>query len=127
MKKMTRHKNLSGEKYPWPVWLKQTEEDLKKIIADLSEKYPAAQIGLILRDQYGIPTTKIYGKKMSAYLKEIKKDSSSELKNIEKRLEKIKEHIKSNITDKKAKHKLQKLQSKYNSTKRYVEKKQSKK
>ena len=94
-------------KYPKPVWLKLSEEELRKIIATLAEKYQPAQIGLILRDQYGIPTTKVYGKKLAAYLKEIGKNDFFEVKNIEIKVEKIKEHMKKNVTDKKAKHKFQ--------------------
>jgi len=105
-----------------PVWLKLTEDELKKIILDLSEKYQPAQIGLILRDQYGVPTTKVFGKKLSSYLKESGKNENFELKNVEKKVEKIKEHMKNNITDKRAKHKFQKSNSKLNAIRKYSEK-----
>ena len=100
------------------------EEDLKKIIAELSKtgKQPA-EIGLILRDQYGIPTTKLYGKKLSKYLKELNLPTNTELQNIEKKLTKLKEHLKTNITDRKAKHKFQKAQSKTSKAKKYFNRK----
>ncbi|MDO8517659.1 MAG: hypothetical protein Q7S33_06060 [Nanoarchaeota archaeon] len=109
-----------------PIWLKMDEEALKKIIAELAEKYEAPQIGLILRDQYGIPTTRLYGKKLNQYLKEIGKGSHTELKNIEKKYENMKKHISENPTDKKAKHKFQKAQSRLSVIKRNIEKKRKK-
>lgn len=115
-------KKSLDQKHPKPVWLKLSEEELKKIIATLAEKYQAAQIGLILRDQYGVPTTKVYGKKISAYLKEINKNEFFEVKNIEVKVEKLKEHIKNNVTDKKAKHKFQKANSKLNALRKYFSK-----
>ena len=90
-----------------------------KLILELSEKYQPAQIGLILRDQYGVPTTKVFGKKLSAYLREAGKNEFYEVKNIEKKVEKMKEHMKKNIQDKKAKHKFQKANSKLNALRKY--------
>jgi small subunit ribosomal protein S15 len=110
------------DKYPKPVWLKLSEEEVKKIIAQLSEKYAPAQIGLILRDQYGVPTTKVYGKKLSAYFKELGKDYHAELTNASEKVEKMKEHMVKNKTDKKAKHKYQKAVSHFNALKKYTEK-----
>ena len=106
-----------------PLWLKMKEEELKKIIKELAKKYQPAQIGLILRDQYGIPTTRLYGKKLAQYLKELNLPANKELENIKKKLERIKEHLKTNITDKKAKHKLQKAQSKVSKARKYFNKK----
>ena len=108
-----------------PSWLKMDEEELKKIIADLAKKYQQpAEIGFVLRDQYGIPTTKLYGKKLSKYLKEVGFNVADvDLKNAEKKLERMKEHLKNNITDRRTKHKLQKAQSRVAGVKRYLAKK----
>jgi len=103
-----------------PVWLKTSEEELKKIIAELAEKYQPAQIGLILRDQYGIPTTRIFGKKLAFYLKEIGKyNEKIELENITKKLERMDEHLKNNKQDKRTKHKIQKAKSRVEIKKKY--------
>lgn len=110
-------------RYPKPVWLKMSETDLKKVIIELSEKYQPAEIGLILRDQYGVPTTKVFGKKLNEYLKEAGKYEFQDLKNAEKKVERIKEHMKKNITDKKTKHMLQKAVSNRNALKKYSERK----
>lgn len=102
-----------------PVWVKMKEPELKKIIAELSKKHSPSQIGFILRDQYGIPTTKIFGKKLKTYLKELEINKNEDLENAEKKVNTLKEHLKKNITDRKAKHKLQKAQSRLNITKKY--------
>jgi small subunit ribosomal protein S15 len=102
-----------------PVWLKMTEEELKKLIVELADKYQPAQIGLILRDQYGVPTTRVFGKKLSAYLKEMGKESNTEIKNVEQKVHIMKEHLKRNVQDKKAKHKIQKANSRLNKMKKY--------
>jgi small subunit ribosomal protein S15 len=107
-----------------PVWLKLSEEDLKKIIFELKDKYPPAQLGLILRDQYGIPTTRIFGKKLSEYLKEAGVNTLEiELKNIQKKEEKLKEHMKKHKQDKKAKHKVQITVSKVSKIEKYLSRK----
>ena len=105
-----------------PIWLKMSEEELKKIIVELAGKYQPAQIGLVLRDQYGVPTTKIFGKKLAVYLKEAGIDTKAELKNVEAKVERMKEHLKANVTDKIAKHKLQKAQSRAIKVRKYFEK-----
>ena len=102
-----------------PLWIKMKEPELKKVILELSEKHSPSQIGLILRDQYGIPTTKVFGKKLKAYLKELGIEKNEDLENAEKKIDKMKEHLKNNITDRHAKHKLQHAQSRLNITKKY--------
>jgi small subunit ribosomal protein S15 len=91
-----------------PTWVKIKEPELKKIIAELSIKHSPSKIGIILRDQYGIPTTKVFGKKLKAYLKELDINKNEDLENAEKKVTNLKEHLKNNITDRSAKHKLQK-------------------
>jgi len=103
-----------------PLWVKMKEPELKKTILELSEKHSPSQIGLILRDQYGIPTTKIFGKKLKAYLKELGIEKNEDLENAEKKVDKMKEHLKNNITDRHAKHKLQHAQSRLNITRKYL-------
>lgn len=106
-----------------PAWLKMKESDMKKIIAELAEKHQPAKLGTILRDQYGIPTTRLYGKKLKEYLKELGLETHAELENAAKKVENLKEHLKKNITDRKAKHKLQKAQSRLNILRKYFAKK----
>lgn len=102
-----------------PVWLKMEEAELKKVILELSEKYAPSQIGIVLRDQYGVPTTKVFGKKLKEYLKELGIERNEDLENAEKKVTAIKEHLKNNVTDRIAKHKLQHAQSRLNITRKY--------
>ena len=102
-----------------PTWVKMKEPELKKVILELSEKHAPSQIGIILRDQYGIPTAKIFGKKLKAYMKELGINRNEDLENAEKKITNLKEHLKNNITDRSAKHKLQHAQSRLNIVKKY--------
>lgn len=102
-----------------PTWVKMKEPELKKVILELSEKYAPSQIGIVLRDQYGIPSTKVFGKKLKAYLKELGIEQNEDLENADKKVTKLKEHLKGNITDRSAKHKLQHAQSRLNIIKKY--------
>jgi small subunit ribosomal protein S15 len=102
-----------------PTWVKMTEKDLKKLILDLSENNAPSKIGHILRDQYGIPTTKVYGKSLKQYLIELEINVNEDLRNAQKKVDNMKEHLKNNITDRKAKHKLQHAQSRLNIIKKY--------
>jgi ribosomal protein S15P/S13E len=102
-----------------PTWVKMKEPELKKLILELSEKNAPSQIGAILRDQYGIPTTKVFGKKLKAYMQELGIEKNEDLEQAEKKVDKMKEHLKNNITDRKAKHKLQHAQSRLNIVRKY--------
>jgi len=107
------------EKLAKPTWVKMKEPELKKVIAELAKKYPSSQIGMMLRDQYGIPTVRIYGKKLNDYLKELGIDAKEDLVNADKKVDNLKEHLKNNITDRNSKHRLQKAQARLNIIKRY--------
>ncbi len=106
-----------------PSWIKMNESELIEVIKKLSEKYDAPEIGLILRDQYGIPTTKIFGKKLKQYLIELGVETNIELKKSKQKIERIAKHMKKHITDKKAKHKFQKAQSQLNVLEKYASRK----
>ena len=107
------------EKLQKPTWVKMKEPELKKLITELSEKHAPSQIGMVLRDQYGIPSTRVFGKKLKAYMQELGIERNEDLENAENKVEKMKEHLKTNITDRKAKHKLQHAQSRLNITRKY--------
>ncbi len=111
------------EKMLKPAWVKLSEEELVKIIEELSKKYAPSQLGIILRDQYGVPTTKVFGKKLKVYLKQVGVERNEDLENLDKKVARMKEHLKANLTDKKAKHKIQGAQSRLDVAKRYFERK----
>ena len=102
-----------------PTWVKMKEPELKKLILELSVNHAPSKIGHILRDQYGIPTVKIFGHSLKDYLVELKIERNEDLENASDKVGKMKEHLKNNITDRKAKHKLQHAQSRLNIIKKY--------
>jgi len=90
-----------------PTWLKTSEKQAEKIIIELAKQgLSTEKIGLILRDQHGIPTTKIYGKKISQILKQNQIEPKSSLANAEENVEKVKQHFEKNKQDKAAKYAL---------------------
>ncbi len=99
----------SKKQFKKPIWLKYTEQEVKEIILKLAEKdakLTAEKIGLILRDSYGIPRTKVYGFKISQVLKEAGKYQNPDLKNLENKEAKLLKHIIKNHGDKKTKRSL---------------------
>jgi small subunit ribosomal protein S15 len=97
----------SENKMEKPVWLKYTEEEVKAIILKLGNKgLTSEKIGLTLKDQYGIPKTKIYGFKIKEVLKEKGKYEDSNIKNLKASVEKVQAHYKKHKGDKKAERSL---------------------
>ncbi|MDD5193759.1 MAG: hypothetical protein PHF67_04205 [Candidatus Nanoarchaeia archaeon] len=88
-----------------PVWLKYTKEEVEAIILKLANKgMTSEKIGLVLRDQYGIPKAKILGIKIKEVLKDKYQDTN--VLNLNKKIEKISEHYKNNKQDKRAERSL---------------------
>jgi small subunit ribosomal protein S15 len=86
-----------------PVWLKFSKAEVEAIILKLANKgLSAEKIGLVLKDQYGIPKVQLFGIKIKEVLE--KKDLYKEptLINLEKKLKKIIDHYKKNKQDKKS-------------------------
>ena len=66
----TKKSTSEKPKLAKPVWLKYTEKEVKEIILNIIKKQPeitSEKIGLILRDTFGIPKTKIYGFKIGSF------------------------------------------------------------
>ena len=72
----SRKKGKSGSKRPLvtkaPSWARHSEKEVELLVAKLSkEKHTVSQIGMILRDTYGIPSVKLATEKsISEILKE---------------------------------------------------------
>lgn len=105
-----------------PVWLKTSEKEVQQIVDSLVQNgHSNEKISLILRDQYGIPSTRLYGKKLS----EMTKITKSELKNLQKKLIILEAHFSKNKQDKKVKRKISTLMSQINKlNKHYSSKKE---
>ena len=105
-----------------PYWVKLEAKDVEDLIVKLAKQGMTSEmIGLVLRDTYSVPNVKVITKKkISKILKEngIQEDSLS-LKNLEKKEENLRKHLKGNKVDKTAKRGLQLTQAKIHRLKKY--------
>jgi len=105
-----------------PYWLKLEAKEIEDLIIKLAkEGMTSDKIGLVLRDSYSIPNVKsLTKKKISKILKEHGIDEGSlNFKNLQKKEENIKRHLKSNQVDKTARKGLQLTQAKLHRLKKY--------
>tara|TARA_Y100000310_G_C20577304_1_gene761090 strand:+ start:731 stop:1153 length:423 start_codon:yes stop_codon:yes gene_type:complete len=92
---------------------KITPKEIESKVVELGKTgIPAEKIGLILRDQHGIPKAKIYGKKISQILKENNLPTDSELKNVKNKIENLKKHFTEHKHDYTAQRKITQYSSK---------------
>ncbi len=99
-----------------PEWLEMSDEEIVELIVKLHrEGQSTSQIGIILRDQYGIPSTKsVLGEKITDILKENGSEFTypEDLLNLIKRAVNIREHLEENPKDLHSKRGLMKIESK---------------
>ena len=99
-----------------PEWLEMTEEEIVELIVKLHrEGQSTSQIGIILRDQYGIPSTKsVLGEKITDILKNngAEFEYPEDLLNLIKRAVNIREHLEENPKDLHSKRGLMIIESK---------------
>jgi small subunit ribosomal protein S15 len=106
-----------------PEWSDTSKEELEKLIMKLHDGgLPPSRIGLTLRDQYGVPSTKlVLGKNMNRFLKENNAlpEIPEDLANLMRRALLIRKHLKSNNKDIHNKRALQLIESKIRRMVRY--------
>jgi small subunit ribosomal protein S15 len=99
-----------------PRWSKLKKEDIEKIIIQLAkQRYSSAMIGTILRDQYGIPDSKIVtNKNISRIMQENKlyPDMPEDMLNLLKKSVLLRGHLARNKADKHSRKGLENLESK---------------
>lgn len=97
-------------------WLQSSKEEVFSIIEKLvKEGRKEAEIGLILRDQYGVPDVKtVFGKKLSRILdgKKLSPKYPSDLIDLIKKAVNLRKHLAANPRDKLNKAKLVCIESK---------------
>ncbi len=116
----SRDRGISGSKRPTrksaPSWIRYKPKEVEMLIVKLGkEGYTSANIGVILRDSYGIPDVKeVTGKKISSILGEkgLLGEIPEDLMNVIKNNIKVRKHLEENKTDKVAKRGLQLAESK---------------
>ena len=122
-----RAKGRSGSTRPvrvgTPKWVKYSREEVEVIIEDLAKKnYPPSMIGLVLRDQFGIPLVKqVTGKKLGQILEEkgLAPQIPEDLFNLIKRAVNVRRHLMEHPKDKSAKRGLEEIESKIRRLARY--------
>jgi small subunit ribosomal protein S15 len=116
----SRKRGKAGSKRPStktvPKWVRYKKDEVEKIVLKLAkEGYSTSQIGMILRDQFGIPLVKlITGKTISQILKEQKlyPQYPEDLFNLLKKAINLREHLERNKKDYTSKRGLELLESK---------------
>ena len=99
-----------------PAWCDVSKEELEKTIMKLHESgQPSSRIGLTLRDQYGVPCTKlISGKSVTGVLKQNNAlpELPEDLSNLMRKALHVRKHIKANKKDVHNKRSLQLTENK---------------
>ena len=109
-----------------PVWCRYTSDEVEALIVKLSkEGYSPSMIGIVLRDQYGVPLAKpITGKSVTDILKERKLYSSlpEDLENLLRKATRLHVHLDRNNVDLHNKRALQIVEAKIYKLSRYYKK-----
>lgn len=118
--------SLKPENKTKPTWLRYSEKEVEMLILKMAkEEMSSAQIGVVLRDSYGIPDIKlILGKSITAIMKEkgIEFKVPEDMENMMRRVLDLKKHIEFNHKDYTAKRGLQLTESKIRRLMKYYKK-----
>ena len=115
-KKITKRSYKDSKKIPKPEKISQAEFE-KKVVELANKDLTSEKIGEELRQQKIHP--KEYDKKISKILKEKGKYINPDLKNVEKKLERIKKHNEKNKQDKRAKKEKDRIFAQLRKLKKY--------
>lgn len=92
-------------------WLIYDKDEVQKLIAKLAkEGKSSSEIGIILRDQYGIPDVRYFDMRITKVME--KKDMPEDLYNLMKKAVNLHHHMGEMHKDSKSKHGLELLESK---------------
>ena len=122
-----RKKGKSGSKHPLrtvkPEFVAYDQSEIEELIVKLGkEGHSPSRIGIILRDQYGIPSVKeVAGKKMGYFLKKntLASETPEDLQNLIKKAVNLRKHLERNSRDKHNKRGLQLIESKIRRLSKY--------
>jgi len=125
----SRKKGKSGSTKPikkMPSWMRYKGKEIEKLIIKLAKVgNPPSEIGMVLRDTYGIHSVKVVAeKKINVILKEngLLKEIPEDLMALIKKFIEVKKHLEKNKQDKTAKRGLQLTDSKIRSLVKYYKK-----
>ena len=109
-----------------PEWIPLTSQQVEELVVKLyREGHPTTQIGIILRDQYGIPSIKLVSsKKIYKILEEnnLLPRYPEDLTNLVRRSMRMRNHLADNKKDVYAKIRLRKVESKIHRLSKYYKK-----
>ncbi len=116
----SRNRGSSGSDKPVskkvPRWVDYDEEEVIDLVVKLREKGLApSEIGLELRDEYGIPSVReLTGKKITEILEDegVKPELPEDLNSLVEKAESIQEHLKENENDGHAERQLELTEAK---------------
>ena len=96
------------------TWLMYDNDEVEKLIIKLAKEGKTnAQIGMMLRDQYGVPDVRSLGLRISKVAeKEVKKEVPDDIYNLIEKAVNVHKHLAGNHHDAKATHGLELLESK---------------
>ncbi|HIH44864.1 MAG TPA: 30S ribosomal protein S15 [Candidatus Methanoperedenaceae archaeon] len=123
----TRRKGKSGSKKPYrsepPKWSNVNQDEITGKIVELSEQGKStSEIGLTMRDQFGVPDVSMAtGKKIGDILKEkgIEPKPPEDIRNLIKRALGLHSHLRTNPKDMHNKRALNNLESKIRRLEKY--------
>jgi small subunit ribosomal protein S15 len=123
----SRDKGISGSKKPFkktvPTWIRYKPREVELLIAKMSkEGKTPSEIGLVLRDTYGIPDVKtLTGKSIGKILtgKKLLHEVPEDLRALIRKSAMIRKHMEENRQDKTALRGLQLTESKINRLVKY--------
>lgn len=99
-----------------PKWNRFSKEEAELLVEELAKRgYQPSMIGIILRDQYGIPLIRqITGKKLAQILKErgLQPEIPEDLFNLLRKAVNVRRHLNEHPKDKSAKRGLEEVESK---------------
>jgi len=100
---------MAKEKAEKPEWVQMKPAELEKLVIELAKKGETpARIGLILRDQHGVPKAKLLGKRISEIIKEAKVDIKGEEQAVKAKISNLESHSAKHKHDYSAKRSLSK-------------------
>ena len=104
-------------------WVKLTSEQINEIISKLNKDgLRPSQIGIVLRDQYTVPSVRaVVGKKMKEILEDIDASPTipEDLDSLVKRAIRLQNHLKSNKGDRKNVRSLEMIEAKIHRVSKY--------
>jgi len=125
----SRRRGKSGSKKPMVKkadWVKYKPQEIEEIIIKLAKQgYSSARIGLVLRDQYGIPNTRMFAKeRISVIMKKhnIHPELPEDMYNLIKRAVYLIAHLEKNKKDYISKRGLELTESKIRRLAKYYKK-----